>query len=174
MKKYLLIYFLICFSMTLCYSQKETHLKAINTTWAKFYKAFKNLDYTLMATIHSKDLVRISGGRRILDYDTYINNYKTGFDRDKTAGQTSNISLRFFERLCNDSTASERGIYRLIRNRGTDKEQTYYGQFHVLLKKIDGEWKITMDYDSSEGGKIGEADYNEAFAIDDFERFITN
>ncbi|MBC2846083.1 nuclear transport factor 2 family protein [Winogradskyella flava] len=161
--------------VVLCYSQAKAqntdHLTAINSVWAKFYNAFETLDYTLMAEIHSKDLVRVSGGNRILDYDTYINNYKAGFERDKKAGQTSNISLRFFERLCDGNTSSERGIYRLVRNKDTDNEQSYYGQFHVIMKKIDGEWKITMDYDSSESDTIGEDDYNKAFAIDDFDKF---
>ena len=153
------------------YSQNLKNLKDINTTWAKFYKAFATLDYTLMAEIHAEDLVRVSGGRRIIDYDTYIKNYKASFERDDKAGHTSTISLRFFERLCTDTTASERGIYKLVRNKGTEQEQAYYGQFHVLFKKRDGVWKITMDYDSSEGGTIGEDDYNKAFAIDDFDKF---
>ena len=172
MKKIHLIIVIIGFTAGLCHSQTKTDLEAINTTWAKFYKAFETLDYTLMADIHAKDLVRVSGGRRIIDYDTYITNYKASFERDKTAGQTSHITLRFFERLCNGATASERGIYRLIRNKGTDKEQAYYGQFHVLMKKMDDHWKITMDYDSSEGGTIGEAAYEKAFAIDDLDRFL--
>jgi hypothetical protein len=167
----LLIAFL---SISYSHSQSKANLQQINSTWLKFYKAFATLDYTLMADIHSENLVRISGGKRILDYETYITNYKKSFERDKATGQTSEISLRFFERLNNDNTASERGIYKLIRNKGTDKEKAYYGQFHVLLKKIDGFWKITMDYDSSEGGTIGEDDYNKAFAIDDFEKFISN
>jgi len=96
-------------------SQTKENLESINSTWEKFYKAFETLDYKLMADIHTKDLVRVSGGRRILDYDTYINNYKAGFERDKKAEQTSHIVLRFFERISNDSVASERGIYKLIR-----------------------------------------------------------
>ncbi|WP_282043159.1 nuclear transport factor 2 family protein [Winogradskyella flava] len=164
----------ICLMILCCnlvISQNTDQLKAINMVWAKFYKAFETLDYTLMGEIHSKDLVRVSGGNRILDYDTYINNYKTGFERDKKAGQTSDISLRFFERLCDGNTSSERGIYKLVRNKDTDNEQSYYGQFHVIMKKLDGEWKITMDYDSSESDTIGEDDYNKAFAIDDFDKF---
>ncbi len=169
-----IIVFLLLFGgvFSFCNAQKQQNLKEINMTWSKFYKAFESLDYTLMAEIHSKDLVRVSGGQRIIDYDTYIANYKSGFERDKTSKQTSNISLRFFERISNDSTASERGIYKLIRNKNTDKEQVYYGQFHVILKKINDEWKITMDYDSSENGTIDEEDFNNAFAIDDFEKFL--
>ncbi|MCB0399898.1 MAG: nuclear transport factor 2 family protein [Winogradskyella sp.] len=170
MKTFIVTLF-FCTTTIFSFSQTKANLEDINTTWEKFYKAFETLDYTLMAEIHSQDLVRVSGGKRILDYDTYINNYKIGFERDKTAGHTSSISLRFFERINNGSTASERGIYKLVRNKGTDNEQAYYGQFHVLLKKSDGVWKITMDYDSSENGTIGEDQYQKAFAIDDFEKF---
>ncbi|MFC0605153.1 nuclear transport factor 2 family protein [Winogradskyella pulchriflava] len=171
-KRIILPLVFLVFTSTTMYAQKADNLKAINIVWAKFYKAFETLDYTLMADIHSKDLVRVSGGKRILDYDTYINNYKVGFESDKKAGQTSTISLRFFERISNEFTASERGIYKLVRNKGTDNEQAYYGQFHVVLKKINDEWKITMDYDSSESGTIDEDDYKKAFAIDDFDKFL--
>lgn len=171
MKTFIVTLF-FCTTTIFCFSQTKANLEDINTTWEKFYKAFETLDYTLMAEIHSRDLVRVSGGKRILDYDTYINNYEIGFERDKAEGQTSSISLRFFERINNGSTASERGVYKLVRNKGTDNEQSFYGQFHVLMKKIDGAWKITMDYDSSEGGTIGEEQYQKTFAIDDFEKFL--
>jgi len=166
---YVLIFSVLSYNFSS--GQNIDNLKDINTVWAKFYQAFETLDYTLMAEIHSKDLVRVSGGRRILDYDTYITNYKAGFERDKKAGVTSHISLRFFERLNNDNSASERGVYKLVRNKGKTDKQAYYGQFHILFKKLDDHWKITMDYDSSEGGTIGEDDYQKAFTIDDFEKY---
>ncbi|BAO74435.1 hypothetical protein WPG_0205 [Winogradskyella sp. PG-2] len=153
-------------------AQNKASLEAINTVWTKFYKAFETLDYTLMADIHAKELIRVSGGKRILDYEAYIKGYEASFKNSKDNGQTSNISLRFFERINNNTTASERGIYKLVRNKGTEKEQAYYGQFHVLFKKIDNDWKIIMDYDSSESGTIGEDDYKKAFAIDDFDNFL--
>ncbi|WP_299116084.1 nuclear transport factor 2 family protein [uncultured Winogradskyella sp.] len=170
--KYILPLYFFVLTVNNGNSQTKDDLKSINTTWAKFYKAFETLDHILMADIHSKDLVRVSGGKRILDYETYINNYKTRFERDKKIGQTSDISLRFFERLVNNNTASERGIYKLVRNKGTEKEKAYYGQFHVIFKKVDGQWKIVMDYDSSEGDTINEDGYNKAYAIDDFKRFL--
>ena len=154
------------------YTQAQTNLKEINQVWSKFYKAFETLDHSLMAEIHSKELVRISGGQRISDYHSYINGYKTRFTVAKENGITNNISLRFFERISNDSIASERGIYRLIRNKGKDDEQAYYGQFHVLFKKYNGVWKILMDYDSTEGNTIGKDDYEKAYAIDDFDPFL--
>ena len=49
-------------------AQTKDNFEHINKTWSKFHKAFETLDYRLMAEIHSEDLVRISGGKRISDY----------------------------------------------------------------------------------------------------------
>lgn len=171
-KKPLLIIVLFLAFSTQAKAQSVDNLKEINLVWGKFYKAFSTLNYKLMADIHSKKLVRISGGKNIIDYETYINNYKSGFKRDVNNKSTSDISLRFFERINTKSTASERGIYQLVRNKGKANEQTYYGQFHVILAKENGEWKITMDYDSNESDTIDKEDYDKAYAIDDFEKFI--
>lgn len=166
------IILILIFIVSQSYSQTKTNINQINEVWVKFYKAFETLDYTFMAEIHSNDLVRISGGQRISDYDTCINRYKSNFERLKEKGITNNISLRFFERISNDSVASERGIYRLIRNKGKNDEMVYFGQFHVLFKKEQRDWKILMDYDSTEDNTIDEKDYQAAYDINDFKLFI--
>ncbi len=166
------ILFCIVFS-TNSHSQSEPHLKDINKVWAKFYLAFETLDSEPMAEIHSKKLIRISGGKRILDYKSYITNYKATFQNSKHNNVTNTIALRFFERINNDSTASERGIYKLTRNKGQNNEKSYYVKFHVLFIKEEGAWKILMDYDSTEGDTIGETDFLKAYAIDDLKAFIT-
>ena len=125
-----------------------------------------------MAKIHSKKLIRISGGKKIVDYETYINNYKTRFKNAKNDNTTAGISLRFFERINNDSIASERGIYKFINNKDEHNEQISYGQFHVIFVKENGEWKILMDYDSNNEGNIGEKDYNQAYHINEYNKFI--
>ena len=113
-------------------SQSRENLEAINEVCYKFYLAFETLDYKPMAEIHSKRLIRISGGKRITDYETYIGDYKKRFENAKKENIINKISLRFFERINNDSTASERGIYKLVRNKNQPDEQSYYGQFHVM------------------------------------------
>ena len=166
----LTISFFLFFS-GLATGQSLENLKEINKVWSKFYQAFDDLDHEIMAEIHSKKLIRISGGSRISDYATYINNYKITFDNAKSNKVTNRISLRFFERINNDSIASERGIYKLERT-SQEKTQTYYGKFHVLFSKENGIWKILMDYDSNEANSIGEKDYTDAYGIDEFDKFI--
>jgi len=162
---------IICISTTK--AQIKEDLEAVNTqVWSKFYSAFETLNAEHMADIHADDLVRVSGGSNIQDYDTYINNYRNNYKRLKAQGGKRNIALRFFERLNNGNVASERGIYQLTVNKGMQDEQSYYGQFHVILKKRDGRWKITLDYDSNENNTVGESQFLAAHALDNLEVFI--
>ncbi len=153
-------------------SQTLNDLKEINEVWGKFHQAFETLDYSLMAEIHSKKLIRISGGKRITDYKNYIDNYKVRFQKAKENKNTNDIALRFFERINNDSIASERGIYKLIANKGKQNERIYYGQFHVILAKENGKWKILMDYDSDEANTIGERDFADAYGLNNLDAFM--
>ncbi|WP_280818679.1 hypothetical protein [Tamlana crocina] len=41
----------------------------------------------------------------------------------------------------------------------------------MILRKEQGEWKLLVDYDSSENQTIDENSFNAAFAIDDFGKF---
>jgi len=153
--------------------QSSVHyFNEINTTWNKFCEAFDSLDGNLMAEIHAEDLIRIAGGAQISDYKTYINNYKKQFEQAKKEGVSNTISLRFFERIHNDSVASERGIYQLVRTEKDGKKQLYYGQFHVLLVKQEGVWKIFMDYDSNENNTINEEQFNKAYGMQEVDAFI--
>ena len=155
-------------------AQSIEHLQQINNeVYSKFYMAFDSLDYQLMAEIHAKDLIRIPANQKmILDYETYIDGYKKSFQEAKEKKETRSISLRFFERIVNDSVATDRGVYKFSLNKNTPEERNYYGQFHVLLVKREGSWKILMDYDSNEESTIDKDDFLAAFSIDDLEKFI--
>jgi hypothetical protein len=153
-------------------SKNYQMLKEINTSvWVNFYKAFSDLNYKYMSEIHSKNLVRVSGGKRILGYSEYIDNYKKSFEASRKTNQTSTINLRFFERIYSEKRASERGIYKLTRNKGTNKEKSYYGKFHIILIKEDKMWQILVDYDSNENNTIGEKQFLKAFDINDFSNY---
>jgi hypothetical protein len=155
-------------------AQSIKNLKDINNTvHLKFYQAFDSLDCSIMQSIHSKKLIRIPADRKtILNYKDYMDKYKHDFDNVKKNNGTLNISLRFFERLNNDSIASERGIYKFTINKGQKNEQIFYGKFHVILVKEDNTWKILMDYDSNENNTIGEEDFNKAHGMNDFEQYL--
>ena len=153
-------------------SQQEQNLRNINLVWEKFCNAFADLDYKLIEEIHSKDLVRIAGGSRIMDYLQYVESYKKRFEKLRAKNESYKISLRFFERISNENVASERGIYKLIVNNSKKESKSHYGKFHVIMKKEKGVWKISMDYDNNEQGTINEEDFLNAYDLLDIEPFI--
>ncbi|HMC01260.1 MAG TPA: DUF4440 domain-containing protein [Flavobacteriaceae bacterium] len=165
--------YLCCVFMILCFcvsAQSNDNLKDINQqVWNNFTKAFETLDYELFENLHSEDFLRIGGdSKNIRDKENYISGYKQRW-QNTLIDQT--ISFRFLERICNDSIASERGIYKLTKDPNTDNEKSYFGKFHVVLKKVDLVWKIMIDYDSSENNTINETSYNSAFALDDYDKY---
>ncbi|MDU8887298.1 nuclear transport factor 2 family protein [Yeosuana sp. MJ-SS3] len=162
-----LIFILYCFVIR---AQDNTNLKEINKQiWNNFTKAFETLDFELFGSLHSEDFIRIGGdSKNIRDKENYLSGYKQRW-QNKSLNKT--ISFRFLERICNDSIASERGIYKLTRNPNSDIEKSYFGKFHVILKMESSSWKIMVDYDSSENNTINETSYNDAYVMYDFNKF---
>ena len=163
---FLLLFLLSVSTLT---SQNTDNLKAINLDlWQNFTKAFEELDYNLFASLHSNNMIRVSGDAKTIKNKTkYIDGYKNHW-KSKNIHQT--ISFRFLERINDNTKASERGIYKLTRNPNTENEKSYYGKFHVILKKENKIWKILVDYDSSEKNTINEEAYLQAVDIEDFKK----
>ena len=164
---------LILMQCNFIFAQNKTHYEEINEdVWERFYLAYTELDAKYMEEIHSKEVMRIpADSKKIFHFEQCISNYERSFSRARDKGEARKISLRFIERIANEKSATERGIYQLTVNPGAAHEANYYGKFHVILRKESGVWKILVDYDSSEGNTIGKEDFDRAFAIDDFEAF---
>lgn len=150
-------------------AQKQD-LKDINTqVWVNFTKAYETLDVNLFADLHSEDLIRVSGNSKtIKDKKKYIEGYKKWWHK---SNKKQTISFRFLERIVANGKASERGIYKLTINPNTKEEKNHYGKFHVLLIKENDIWKILVDYDSTETNTIDASSYNNALAINAFDKF---
>ncbi len=172
LKKTIVIIIILIAFINKGYSQELKKLQEINKVWVKFSEAFDALDYQLFAKINSTKLIRIGGGKRITDYDSYIKNTKLNFEEAKKYNSTQSIYFRFIERVSNDSIASERGIFKYVVNKNQSNEKTSYGKFHVILIKENSDWKIFMDYDSNYGTPTNEENYNKAVDMNEFEKFI--
>jgi ketosteroid isomerase-like protein len=53
----------------------------------------------------------------------------------------------------------EVGIYKTSYLLPNGQTQSFFGRFHVVLRKETGIWKILVDMDSTEGGTVGEKDF---------------
>ncbi|WP_420317797.1 YybH family protein [Ekhidna sp.] len=111
--------------------------------WIPFTKAWESNDGEAYNAIHSDDVWRINPGRLLIG-DEYKNR-----NLEKMHGLPKNqiIEFTFETRTVNGENAYEVGYYRITRNQDG---QQFVGRFHVALRKIDGQWKITQDWDTGE------------------------
>jgi ketosteroid isomerase-like protein len=143
---------------------KGQSIKAINDqVWKPFIGAYNNRDTDGFMAVHSRDVVRSPrDDKMVLNWNEYFERQKRGDDQGKTSGNQRRLSLRFTERIANDNQAMEVGIYKVVTTDKTGNIHTFYGRFHVALRKENGTWKILVDTDSSEGNSIDEAEYLQA------------
>jgi hypothetical protein len=140
--------------------------------WTPFSEAYASNDAAKYLALHSKEFIRANGNSKSSqDLAGYSASVERSFAWTAEDGGRSTIEFRFFERIATASTASERGIYKYTYHPKNGSPNEGYGQFHVVLRKENGVWKILTDYDSNEGGKIGAAEYQAALAVDDFSKF---
>ncbi|WP_027393632.1 DUF4440 domain-containing protein [Aquimarina latercula] len=156
------------------YGQEEIfHQKINQDMYGNFSEAFKNLDYSLFASIHSKEMIRISGsGGEIKKVQDYLNGYQKRWKNPKTT--ISLISFRLLERITSDTLVSDRGIYRASYTNDKNETKFFYGKFHVLLRLENNTWKILIDYDSDEKGTINQQSYDAAFSLSNYKKYWKN
>lgn len=135
--------------------------KEINSqVWIPFMHTFGARDTEGFMALHSKDVIRSPrDGNSILNFDQYKKQIEQG---NKNTNSTPSLELHFIERLATKDQAFEIGVYKTTYINAQGDQRSFYGKFHVALRKESGVWKILVDTDSSEGGTIGEKNFLEA------------
>ena len=159
MKRYIGI--IMLFSATFVYAQNSKLIQEeidLNL-WKPFKASFENLNAEELNSLYAEEVLRVTPN----GIDTE-NNFH-GANTERLAGhQKRNTDLQldfwFDSRHTNETTSYEVGFYRMILT-NTDAIDTIYGQFHIVLKKIGGKWKITQDWDtgSINGTSLSKEDF---------------
>ena len=111
--------------------------------WIPFTRAWESNDGEAYNSVHSDDVWRINPGRLLVGDE-----YKSrNLDRMKKQESKRIIELSFETRTTNGHSAYEVGYYR-ITDRSGPMPKYHVGRFHVALRKQDGKWKITQDWDT--------------------------
>lgn len=133
-------------------AQSNDHQTAINEqVWKPFIKYYNSRDRKGFASVHSKDVARVSqDDNRILNASEYFKEPSEA-QKARNADRTLAIELRFIQRIANEDKAFEVGYYKTTTTDiKTGVVRTNYGKFHVLLIKEEGKWKILMDADAND------------------------
>jgi len=117
------------------------------TVWVPFQKAYEALDAESLNAIYADQVLRVTPK----GIDTK-NEFKDKNLKRLKASKESNTQIKldfwFDSRHTNEDTSYEVGFYK-IGSTANSETQHIYGQFHIVLKKIKGTWKITQDWDTT-------------------------
>ncbi len=150
MKKYLILYTMLVSSVVFAQHDeiKEIQNSIDQEVWKPFQAAFQNLDGEALNDTYADEVLRVTPNGIDTEDSFKVANLKR-FAQNKADGVKITLDFWFDSRHTNSSTSYEVGFYRIA---ATDKEgaTSYnYGQFHIVLQKIDGSWKITQDWDTT-------------------------
>jgi len=159
MRKFSLL--ILLFSITTIYAQDTQNIQnEIDLElWKPFVKAFETTNGIALNALYTDKVLRVTPN----GIDTENNFKKANLKRfkDYRKNKTSvRLDFWFDSRQTNSSTSYEVGFYRM-RFVNSESTNTIYGQFHIVLKKIDGKWKIVQDWDTASinGKTIGKSDF---------------
>ena len=157
MVKFIPLFFLLLIPSFIFSQSDSTLQKEIDEQiWYPFMASYNNWDAEAFNAIHDKDMLRGSPWGLKTGDQYFVRNVER-FAKGKLSGEKRSISFTFECRVHEKDKAYEVGYYKVVSIK-ENKTSNYYGQFHVVLKKIDGKWKIFQDWDMSKlnGEKIGE------------------
>ncbi len=167
--KYIIIISLLACCNNCVIAQEKADQAAIEKevneqVWKPFSESYKNGNAELFNSLHTDDVLRVtpSGMKIGKEYKDSISKKYGNPNREPRE-----IHFWFEHRIYSGDTGYEVGYYRVTQLTGS--QEKYYGRFHVVLKKINGVWKIARDWDTDiiNGRKITEED----FRIDRMLRF---
>lgn len=139
---------------------QKLHTEINQSVWKPFQKAFETLDGEALNAIYAEEVLRVTPK----GIDTG-NNFKAGnlkrFKQNKLDGDSIALDFWFDSRHTNTTTSYEVGFYRISTKDREGVTTHNYGQFHIVLKKIDGKWRITQDWDTDvlNGNPIDKTDF---------------
>ncbi|NRB53101.1 MAG: nuclear transport factor 2 family protein [Saprospiraceae bacterium] len=144
--------FLLCFTFITIQiaAQKEAakwQAEIDQEIWLPFTQAYQDFDGKAFNALHSDDVLRVGpwGIRQGVDYKQ---SNLSGYRKNKKAGKQRKIFFWLEHRQTTSELSYEVGYYKvsITSQAGTTD---HYARFHVLIRKIDSQWKIVQDWDTS-------------------------
>ena len=147
MKGTMLVFsFIILNGLAFSQSSPTAIQKVVNEqVWSIFKSSYESRDWQTFNNVHTDDVMRVSKWGIKLG-ETYKNSNMNSFQKS-TDKRT--IDFSFENRVYKGDVGYEVGFYRIQYFKNGLPTETHYARFHVLLKRIEGNWKISQDWDTS-------------------------
>ena len=161
MKRLLTITGLTIFLVNTLVAQDQEIQNTIDEqVWRPFVDSWSGCNASAFKQLHTDDVLRVSGGW-IHVGDQYKANIDRSFEKCVSKNIKRTIEFTFVERTHQKKIGYEVGYYKITSRMGDGEPRNSYGRFHVVLKNVDGVWKVAQDWDtgSIRGTEINEEDF---------------
>lgn len=140
---------------------RAIHQEIDRTVWKNFQQAFEQLDGTALNAVYADQVLRVTPAG-IDTQNAFKQDNQTRFQTNISNGDRIKLDFWFDSRQTNATTSYDVGFYRVGITTPTGRTDHFYGQFHIVLNRIDGVWRIVQDWDTTSiGGRpITAEDFN--------------
>ena len=125
--------------------------------WSEISRTVKEGDFEgYNATCHENAVLVTTSGKNKQSYPMTkaLAGWKQGFLNTKQGKQMDNVQFRFSQRIGDETTAHETGIFYFTSHDGTGKLISEgYTHLEALLVKRDGKWLCLMEYQKAKASK---------------------
>ncbi len=132
-------------------------LAELDQYWAKLAQTVQEGDYEgYKALYHSDAIVVFASGKNktSVPIEKALAAWKKGFHDTKEGKQNDKAEFRFSQRIGNETTAHETGIFIFTSKDGNGKiKAKYITHFEMLLIKGDHGWYALMEYQKSDASQ---------------------
>lgn len=159
MKKVILpiVFFISALTISAQNSKGTQRLAELDAYWNQLSKTVKEGDYKGYGDMYHPDAVVIfatADNKRSMPIAGALAGWKKGFDETKAGNRNDTVEFRFAQRIGNETTAHETGMFRFTTRDADHKVTgTYIVHFEMLLVKKDGKWYGVMEYQKTNGTK---------------------
>ncbi len=133
----------------LAVADDTTRLAELDRFWSAVSKSVKEGDFeAYKATCHPGGVLVSEKLKTSQPLAKALERWKPGFDDTRAGRAAAGVEFRFSQRLGDDTTAHETGIFLYTWTAGDGGAKKDYVRFEALLVK-GGEWKIMMEHQKS-------------------------
>ena len=135
-------------------AQETSVALEIETAWEKLKKTISKGDFNSFKSVYHQDAIFVNG---ILKKSYPIKNafdgWKQGFDDTKSGIISAHLDVRFSQRLYDNFSAHETGIFHYYTINKEGKQSDSYVHFESLWIKKNNKWLMIMEYQKSKTEK---------------------
>ena len=144
----------ICLLIVLLFIQfiyaQDIIINELDAAWKKLENTVSTGDFRSFKSVYHQDAVLVNGiTKNSYPIKNAFEGWEKGFIDTKSEEIIANLDVKFSERLFDEFTAHEIGIFHYYTiNKNGDKDDTYV-HFESLWVKKNNKWKMIMEYQKS-------------------------